>query len=110
MTEVGAMEPEVSTMGPPSNVVDLRGAAHALPSAPCATVVEFLQGLLTRAEAGEVRSVALVYVRGNGRPVVATSFGDGNFFTLHSGAYLLADELTRKLNAPESCRNLEPIA
>lgn len=110
MTEVGAMGAEVSTMASPTNVVDLRGTAHALPNAPCVTVVEFLKELLAHAEAGEVRSIALVYVRGNGRPVIATSFGDGNFFALHSGVHLLADDLTRELNAPESCRDLEPIA
>lgn len=104
MTERGEMEPPNS-----SNVVDLRGAAHALPNAPCATVVEFLRGLLVRAEAGEVRAIALAYVRGNGRPTLGISYGDGSVFTLHSGVHLLADDLTRELNAPESCRDLEPI-
>lgn len=82
------------------NVVSLTGKEAVVAGAPDPGVVDFLESMLARAKAGEMRAVAITYVRGNGRPSEGWYSGKvpNDIFVLHSGATCMLGNMTDMLN------------
>jgi len=99
------------TAGSEPKVVSIFGGDHGVaPGSPDPQIIAFLERILARAKAGEIRAIALTYVKPNGRPSEGWHFGaiPDDIFVLHSGAACMVDNLTRTLNSEESTEPAAP--
>lgn len=79
------------------NVKPIFGGTLSAGNEPVPSVIAFIKGLLARAEHGDLRAIAVAYVRGNQRPSFGWSDEDGGgrlSFILHSGVVILQSEYT----------------
>lgn len=88
-----------------NKVVTLAGTpAPESSDAPDEKIIAFAEKLLVRCKRGEVRALAYVFVRPNGRPSEGTAYGrvPNDIFVLHSGVACLLGNITDDLNASET--------
>lgn len=88
-------------------VVTLNGEAVDSVGTPPENVIEALEGLLKRAKNGELRSIAVAWVRGNQRPGFMTAHGDGSIFALHSGTMMLVGMIEEEMEIVEAPPTIE---
>ena len=83
------------------NVRSMFGSPVVSANEPIPSIIELLEGMLDRAKSGEIRAIALVYVRGNGRPTTIKKTNDLDadyIWPLHSGLMCLIGDITDELN------------
>lgn len=82
-------------------VTSIFGGPVVCSNEPVPHIVDTLEGMLNRAKAGEIRAIAIVYVRGNGRPSTIKQTSDldkDTIWPLHSGLMCLTAKVTDELN------------
>jgi hypothetical protein len=90
-------------------VVSLRGEKVTPQGAPHPNVVEYIESLLVRARRGEITSIAVAFVRGNGFASEGTSIGSRaiDMYALHSALATCLHRMTRELD--DNSYDAEPI-
>jgi hypothetical protein len=84
-----------------SKVISLSGQKVNPPGQPVPEVIDFLERILARAKSGDIRAVAVAYVRGNGMTADGwySDRNDGKLtFILHSAIACLMGDFTADLN------------
>jgi hypothetical protein len=91
-------------------VTALFGGTVSAVNEPIPELVAFVERLLARAKSGEIRAIAVTYVRGNGRPSEGWQRGDNpdHAFVLHSGIACLLGNFTDMLNATDTVAEAQP--
>ena len=91
-------------------VTSLFGGAVSGANQPVPQVVAFVERLLARAKSGEMRAIAVTYVRGNDLPSEGWQRGDdpNHTFVLHSGIACLLGNFTDMLNGSDSIVEAPP--
>jgi len=93
----------------PEKVTSLFGGAVSAVNQPVPELVAFIERLLTRAKSGEMRAIAVAYVRGNGLPSEGWSYDDTeNVFLLHSGIACLFGNFTNFINSADNTADVTP--